>query len=141
MSEANGRLGGNMTCDRPLRELTGVPEDGDEAEELESEPWEEGLRVPLATEEEHTDHESMRSPGLAQPYCTKLETLTLVEPPVLCHHLLVGGVSSRFLWRYGHGCEPRHCTGKLSRESPAAGKQTQTPLLKEKHTSCHTQHL
>lgn len=114
MSEANGRLGGNMTCDRPLRELTGVPEDRDEAEELESEPWEEGLRVPLATEEEHTDHESTRSPGLTQPYSTTLETLTLVEPPVLCHHLLVGGVSSCFLWRYGHGCEPRHCIGTLS---------------------------
>ena len=41
MSEANGMLGGNMTCDRPLRELTGVPDDRDEAEELDSEPWEE----------------------------------------------------------------------------------------------------
>lgn len=41
MSEPNGRLGGNMTCDRPLRELTGVPEDREEAEEVESEPWEE----------------------------------------------------------------------------------------------------
>lgn len=53
MSEPNGMLGGNMTCDRPLRELTGVPEDRDEAEELESEPWEEDFWVPLATEEEH----------------------------------------------------------------------------------------
>lgn len=97
MSEANGRLGGKMTCDRPLRELTGVPEDGDEAEELECEPWEEGLLVPLATEEEHMDRESTRSPGLTQPYSTTLETLTLVEPPVLCHHLLVGGVPSCFL--------------------------------------------
>lgn len=38
MSEPNGRLGGNMTCDRPLRELTGVPDDREEAEE-DSEPW------------------------------------------------------------------------------------------------------
>ena len=53
MSEPNGMLGGNMTCDRPLRELTGVPEDRDEAEELESEPWEEDFWAPLATEEEH----------------------------------------------------------------------------------------
>lgn len=86
-----------MTCDRPLRELTGVPEDGDETEELESEPWEEGLRAPLATEEEHTDRERTGSPGLTQPCSTTLETLTLVEPPVLCHHLLVGWVSSCFL--------------------------------------------
>lgn len=41
MSEPNGRMGGNMTCDRPLRELTGVPDDREEAEEVESEPWEE----------------------------------------------------------------------------------------------------
>lgn len=41
MSEANGMLGGNMTCDRPLRELTGVPDDREEAEELDSDPWEE----------------------------------------------------------------------------------------------------
>lgn len=40
-----------MTWDRPLRELTGVPEDREEAEELESEPWEEDCWVPLATEE------------------------------------------------------------------------------------------
>lgn len=41
MSEPNGTLGGNMTCDRPLSELTGVPDDSDEAEEVEPEPWEE----------------------------------------------------------------------------------------------------
>lgn len=41
MSEPNGMLGGNMTCDRPLRELTGVPDDREEAEELDSEPWED----------------------------------------------------------------------------------------------------
>lgn len=53
MSEPNGRLGGNMTCDRPLRELTGVPDDREEAEELDSEPWEEDFWLPLATEEEN----------------------------------------------------------------------------------------
>lgn len=41
MSEQKGMLGGNMTCDRPLRELTGVPDDREEPEELDSEPWEE----------------------------------------------------------------------------------------------------
>lgn len=41
MSEPNGRQGGNMTWDRPLRELTGVPDDRDEADELDSEPWDE----------------------------------------------------------------------------------------------------
>jgi len=41
MSDPNGMPGGNMSCDRPLRELTGVPDDGDEAEELDSDPWEE----------------------------------------------------------------------------------------------------
>lgn len=51
MSEPNGRLGGNMTCDRPLRELTGVPDDREEAEE-DSEPWEEDFWVPLATNKE-----------------------------------------------------------------------------------------
>lgn len=40
--------GGNMTWDRPLREESGVPEDRDEAEEKESEPWEDGA-TPLAT--------------------------------------------------------------------------------------------
>ena len=49
MSEPNGRLGGNMTWDRPLRELTGVPDDRDEADELESEPWDEDFWGPLAT--------------------------------------------------------------------------------------------
>lgn len=39
MSELNVR--GNMTCDRPLRELTGVPDDREEAEEVALEPWEE----------------------------------------------------------------------------------------------------
>lgn len=42
-----------MTCDRPLRELTGVPDDREEAEE--SEPWEEDFSVPLATEENMKD--------------------------------------------------------------------------------------
>ena len=44
-----GRLGGNMTWDRPLRELTGVPEDRDEAEEVDPEPWDEDWAVPLDT--------------------------------------------------------------------------------------------
>lgn len=38
MSEPNGMLGGNMTCDRPLRELTGVPDNSEETEEVEPEP-------------------------------------------------------------------------------------------------------
>lgn len=38
MSEPNGMLGGNMTCDRPLRELTGVPDESEETEEVEPEP-------------------------------------------------------------------------------------------------------
>lgn len=37
-----------MTWDRPLREERGVPEDREEAEEKESEPWEDGAS-PLAT--------------------------------------------------------------------------------------------
>lgn len=41
MSDPNARLGGNMTWERPLKELTGVPEEREEAEEVESEPWEE----------------------------------------------------------------------------------------------------
>lgn len=41
MSEAKARLGGNITWERPLRELTGVPEEREEAEELESDPWED----------------------------------------------------------------------------------------------------
>ncbi len=41
-----------MTCDRPLRELTGVLDDREEAEELDSEPWEEDFWAPLATEDE-----------------------------------------------------------------------------------------
>lgn len=53
MSEPNGRLGGNMTWDRPLRELTGVPDDREDVEELESEAWEEDCWVPLATKFEH----------------------------------------------------------------------------------------
>ena len=53
MSEQKGMLGGNMTCDRPLRELTGVPDDREEPEELDSEPWEEDFWVPLDTEEEN----------------------------------------------------------------------------------------
>lgn len=32
------KAGGNMTCERPLRELTGVPDDREEVEEYESEP-------------------------------------------------------------------------------------------------------
>lgn len=50
MSELND--GGNMTCDRPLRELTGVQEDREEMEEVVLEPCEEDFWVPLATEEE-----------------------------------------------------------------------------------------
>lgn len=42
-----------MTWERPLRELTGVPDDRDEAEEVESEPWDEDFSVPFATEEKH----------------------------------------------------------------------------------------
>lgn len=41
MSETSGRLGMNMTWDRPLRELTGVSEDSEDADELDSEPSEE----------------------------------------------------------------------------------------------------
>lgn len=41
MSEPNARLGGNMTWERPLKELTGVSEEREEAEEVESDPWEE----------------------------------------------------------------------------------------------------
>lgn len=41
MSDPNARLGGNMTWERPLKELTGVPDEREEAEEVESEPWEE----------------------------------------------------------------------------------------------------
>ena len=49
MSMPKGRLGGNMTWDRPLRELTGVPEDREEAEEVDPEPWDEDWAVPLDT--------------------------------------------------------------------------------------------
>lgn len=38
MSDPNARLGGNMTWERPLKELTGVPDEREEAEEAESEP-------------------------------------------------------------------------------------------------------
>lgn len=48
ISVPKGRLGGNITWERPLRELTGVPEDKDEVEE--SEPWEDDCCVPFATE-------------------------------------------------------------------------------------------
>lgn len=41
MSEPKARLGGNMSCERPLRELTGVPDEREEAEEVDSEPCEE----------------------------------------------------------------------------------------------------
>ena len=47
MSEPNG--GGKRTWERPLRELTGVPDDREEAEEKESDPWEEGAGTPLDT--------------------------------------------------------------------------------------------
>ena len=49
MSMPKGRLGGNMTWDSPLRELTGVPEDRDEAEEVDPEPWDEDWADPLDT--------------------------------------------------------------------------------------------
>lgn len=46
------KTGGKRTWERPLRELRGVLEDSEEAEELESEPWEDGAGPPLATEED-----------------------------------------------------------------------------------------
>lgn len=49
MSHPNAGPGGNMTWERPLRELTGVPEEREEAEEAESEPWEDDFWLPLAT--------------------------------------------------------------------------------------------
>lgn len=42
-----------MTWERPLKELTGVPDESEEAEEVESEPWEEDGCVPFATERVH----------------------------------------------------------------------------------------
>lgn len=45
------KTGGKRTWERPLRELRGVPEDNEEAEELEPEPWEKGTEPPLATVE------------------------------------------------------------------------------------------
>ena len=45
------KTGGKRTWERPLRELRGVLEDSEEAEELESEPWEDGARSPFATVE------------------------------------------------------------------------------------------
>lgn len=45
------KIGGKRTWERPLRELRGVLEDNEEAEELESEPWEDGAGPPLATVE------------------------------------------------------------------------------------------
>lgn len=49
MSDPNARLGGNMTWERPLKELTGVPDESEEAEEVESEPWEDDFWLPFAT--------------------------------------------------------------------------------------------
>lgn len=43
------KTGGKRTWERPLRELRGVVEDNDEAEELESEPCDDGGGPPLAT--------------------------------------------------------------------------------------------
>lgn len=43
------KTGGKRTWERPLRELRGVLEDNEEAEELESEPWKDGAGPPLAT--------------------------------------------------------------------------------------------
>lgn len=48
---AEPKTGGKKTWERPLRELRGVLEDNEEAEELESEPWEDGAGPPLATVE------------------------------------------------------------------------------------------
>lgn len=45
------KTGGKRTWERPLRELRGVLEDREEAEELESEPCEDGAGPPLATVE------------------------------------------------------------------------------------------
>ncbi len=45
------KIGGKRTWERPLRELSGVLDDNEEAEELESEPWEDGAGPPLATVE------------------------------------------------------------------------------------------
>lgn len=45
------KTGGKRTWERPLRELRGVLEDSEEAEEFESEPWEDGAGPPLATVE------------------------------------------------------------------------------------------
>lgn len=45
------KTGGKRTWERPLRELRGVLEDKEEAEELESEPWEDGAGPLLATAE------------------------------------------------------------------------------------------
>lgn len=43
------KTGGKRIWERPLRELRGVLEDKEEAEELESEPWEDGAGPPFAT--------------------------------------------------------------------------------------------
>lgn len=43
------KTGGKKTCESPLRELRGVLEDNEEAEELEYEPWQGGAGTPLAT--------------------------------------------------------------------------------------------
>lgn len=48
------KTGGKITWERPLRELTGVLEDSEEAEELESEPRKDGAGAPLATAETNT---------------------------------------------------------------------------------------
>lgn len=47
------KTGGKRTWERPLRELRGVLEDKEEAEELESEPWKDGGGPPLATVEDN----------------------------------------------------------------------------------------
>lgn len=77
MSEPNGMLGGNMTCDRPLRELTGVPDDREEAEELESEPWEEDFWEPLATEEERQRSSNSNVSTLITEHPDKNKQMTL----------------------------------------------------------------